>query len=85
MLAESFVREKEEDFVFLDGSAEAGAKIVALKRRLRASGCKIEEVPRIKSIVPEKLKQLAMIIVGAGARRKVNDRACVPSVLRRKS
>ena len=85
MLAESFVSQEKEDLVFLDGSAEAGAEIVPLERRLRARGRKIEKVPCIKCIVPEKLKQFAMIIVSAGTSSKVDDRACIPSVLRRKS
>src|SRR5437763_191486 len=89
MLAEAFVCKEEKHLIFLDRSAKAGAKIVALERRLpRCSrGCedRIEKVACIKSIVSEKLKKFAMILIGARASSEIDDRPCVPSVLRRKS
>src|SRR5207237_5741320 len=46
---------------------------------------RIEKVPRIQSAISEELEQFAVIFIRSRPRREVNDRACIASVLRRKS
>src|SRR4029077_15325472 len=82
VLPEAFVGKEEKCFVLLDGAAETSAEIVALERSLRAGGRKIEKVSRVQIVVPEKLKQFAVVVIGAGTCGQVYDGARISSVLR---
>src|SRR5229473_4816068 len=84
MLAEPLVGEKEEDFILDHRAAKSGAEIVALERGLRPLADGVEEVSSVQVVVPEKLKQFAVIFVGAGARGKIHDGARVSPILRGK-
>src|SRR5580704_13831998 len=89
MLLEPFVSEEKEELVLQNRTAEVSAKTVSFEGRLRhgvALGIHrgVEEIAGIQVVVAEELKQLAMIIICAGASCQINDRAGIPPVLRGK-
>src|SRR5262245_403325 len=79
-MAHALIRNKEKSLLLYDGAAETGAELVAVER-WRLTRSEIEEVARVERIVAEELEQLTVELVGAGARRYVDDRAGVLSVL----
>ena len=87
VLAEPFVSQEEEHLVLHEGAAEVHAEIITLEGRLgigRSIGShrRIEEITSVQIVVPEKLKQFAMVLVGSGTCGKVHDGAGIPAVLR---
>src|SRR5262249_9807751 len=86
MLSQALVRQEEEEFVADDGTAEVGAKLIGLERRLsqrlaRSALGGVKEVTRVQSIVAQKLESLAVIAVRARASGHVGHGARIPAVL----
>jgi hypothetical protein len=79
-LPQTFIGGKKERFVFDDGTAHLSAELVALERRRPARG-KSKKVSRVEDVIPQKLKDLAMIFVGARSGGYVDDRARALPVL----
>ena len=73
------IRSKEEGLVALYGAADGATVLVAMKRRpcqLRAP------VIGVENGVAHKLKEQAMILVGPGLRKHVDDAAGKAAILR---
>ncbi len=82
MLLHTLISEKKENLVLDDWAAKIGAKLIFLIWSLRSLRHGIEKIARVQRIVAEKFKQFPMILVRAGARGEVYDRAGVSPVLR---
>src|SRR5215813_2593562 len=71
ILAQAFVVGEEERLFFLDGAAEAAAKL--MQRERRKSGCRIvERRARVERVVTNGVKRTAVILVRAGLRHDVD-------------
>ena len=78
-MAQRLVGSEEEGFFFEDRSAKASSELVALEGgRLT---CKVEEVTSVEHIVAQVLKQLAVELASAAARRNVDDSSRALTVL----
>ena len=80
VLAQTLIGEKEESLVLLDGAAKSSAEFVALERGLGVRRG-VEEVTSIKIVVANELKGLAVIRIGSGTGRHVDDSAGVSPIL----
>ena len=63
---------EEEQFVFLDGPADAAAKLILAERRRVLS---VKEIARVKSVVAQKLISRTVKGVGAGFAGRIHHRA----------
>src|SRR5580692_9780962 len=66
-VAQAFVIPEEKSFVFLDGSAESSAELIALQGLYAGR----KETLRVHGVVPQEFPGRAMKCVGAGARNDV--------------
>src|SRR5207302_2085926 len=65
-LPEPLMIGEEEGFVLLDWAAGRNAELVSFEGRRRRTG--IEEVARVKRVIPQKLVHRTMPLIGAGLR-----------------
>ena len=77
-----FVGTEEERLVLYDRAAEGCAKLVVLESRF--SWFSVEIVARVELLIPQKIKQRPVKLVGAGTRNNVYNRPAIPSVFRAK-
>jgi len=62
-LAQAFVAQEEERFVFLDWTSKRGAKLVAFKRGHRLAN-RVKEISGVKVVVANEFEQFAVKCIG---------------------
>ena len=76
----ALVRSEEKQLVLDDGTSHRTAELVAVEGVVPGS----EEIPRIQRTVPQKFEDVAVNVVGAGARHDIHHAAGRVAKLRRK-